>query len=114
MPANNSEFAVGHKKPLYHGTPAKLNVGDVLNPGRDGLAFGTTDLYQAHLFGSIKADQQSGKYGSPHHIYQVEPLGALETKYEGSDMPYYGSSSGMKIVKEIPCQECESLGRGQN
>lgn len=100
MGRNKGDF---HAQILYHGTPAALSPGDTVNPGREGVAFATHDLLQAHFFGGFKLPGQ----GAEHNTYEVQPIGDVETKYADSDMPYYGSREGLRVVSKVSCPHCD-------
>lgn len=75
---------------FYHGTPADLSVGDIVEPRTkrsDGnsYAWATTNVSAAL------------EWGNNQHVYVVEPLGPYE-HWNGS---IYRSLNGWRIIGEI-------------
>ena len=68
-------------------------------PGKEGVAFATPNLEEAHHYGAVKAYHQNKSW--EHSVYQVEPQGEVITKYEDSDSPYYGGTEGLKVLRKI-------------
>lgn len=87
-------------KPIFHGTPAKLSPGDVVNPNNlQKLAFATRNKNVARKF-SVR-DNVEG------HVYKVEPVSTDPEHVWEQTMKYGGgarevvSKKGFRIISHI-------------
>ena len=101
--------------PFFHGTKAKLEVGDELVPGR-GSNFQqgrvSNNIYFAGLiepavWGAELATALAG-VEERGHVYEVEPLGPFEddpnltnTRFKGNPTQSYRSRHPLRIVREV-------------
>jgi hypothetical protein len=87
-------------KPLFHGTPEKLNPGDVITPREPfKAAYATRNKDAARKF-SVRSD----KVGQ---VYQVEPVSTHPEHVWEQNMKYGGplrevlSLKGYKVLNEV-------------
>jgi hypothetical protein len=82
MPANKADF---HSQIIYHGSPAVLHPGDIIEPQRssrgDGLVWGSENPEIAKHFAQDMAWKQSGGKSDTHYVYQVEKLDPDEPRH---------------------------------
>jgi len=82
--------AVTEVKDLFHATNAKLDVGDIINPGRSGLAWANEKPNAANLLG--------------RYTYQVAPVNPADNAPHASAYPSsgsYASKTGYKIIATV-------------
>lgn len=83
--------------PLFHGTSASLNPGDVVAPRTKSIAHAAPSLITARVF--------AGKAGS---VYEVEPVDrsdvwSRQMKYTGNEHHDEAlSPSGFRVVAKVP------------
>lgn len=99
------------KGPFYHGTKAKLAIGDFLVPG--GVSNYQADLVMNHIYFTANLNGAGlaaalAKGEEKERVYQIEPTGAFEhdpnvtdKKFPGNLTRSYRSSQPLKIVAEI-------------
>lgn len=106
----NTQGEVLDKGPFFHGTKAKLNIGDLLVPQH-------TSNYQDKLSNYIyfTATLDAAKWGAElaksdlkERIYIVEPVGDFENdpnltdkKFPGNPTRSYRSNSPLKVIAEL-------------
>lgn len=121
--ANNTVESVIDNGPFFHGTKAKLNVGDLLVPNRQS---NYQDRIMNHIY--FTATLEAAKWGAElavalsntaeiqdERIYIVEPLGEFENdpnvtdkKFSGNPTRSYRSKAPLKIVGELATWERHS------
>ena len=97
--------------PFYHGTKAKLQVGETLTAGfRSNY---NPEVIMNHVYFTALKDgagfaAELAKGDGQPHVYQVEPTGDFENdpnvtdkKFPGNPTRSYRSSQPLKIVAEI-------------
>ena len=106
MTRSNAEFAAG----LFHGTPEKFNVGDVILPATalgkpkyydNDKAWATPDADYAAEIGDIRANKTRavGAQPNPSYVYAVSPIEGDESVVtEGKKV---SSDKGFRVVKRI-------------
>jgi hypothetical protein len=90
---------------LFHGTHAKLNPGDIINP-TERPGYGGAYAFATDNHGAAKAFA-TDKEGNKGNIYHVEPLDPEEIS---QPMPIKGfkygnevvSTKGFKVIKRVP------------
>jgi hypothetical protein len=99
------------KGPFYHGTKAKLSIGDFLTAGYNSNY--KSDLLMNHIYftalvngAGLAASLAKGE--GPEHVYIVEPSGTFENdpnvtnkKFPGNPTRSYRTSAPLKIVGEV-------------
>jgi hypothetical protein len=103
---SNAEFAAG----LFHGSPEKFNVGDVILPGTalgkpkyydNDRAWATPDADYAAAIGDIRASRKRavGAPPNPSYVYEVSPIEGDESVVtEGEKV---SSKKGFRVVKQV-------------
>lgn len=99
--------------PFYHGTAAKLEVGDLLTPGfnsnyqKDRTM---NHIYFSSTVASLAAQMAAALTGSRGrgHVYVVEPTGPFEDdpnvtnkKFPGNPTKSYRSRHPLRIIREL-------------
>jgi rifampin ADP-ribosylating transferase len=100
---------------FYHGTKARLNIGDLLSPGRGSnfvdrklshIYFSAT--LEAATWGAELARDPEGQEGARGRIYLVEPTGAFEDdpnltdkKFPGNVTASYRSRDPLRVIGEV-------------
>lgn len=104
--------------PFFHGTKAKLNIGDLLEPqflsnyqDKKSNHIYFTATINAAKWGAELAKDRDGS-DSKERIYIVEPLGEFENdpnvtdkRFPGNPTRSYRSKSPLKIVAELASWE---------
>ncbi|QTD42790.1 NAD(+)--rifampin ADP-ribosyltransferase [Sporosarcina sp. Te-1] len=103
--------------PFFHGTKAKLEIGDLLEP----LHFSnyqdkkSNHIYFTATLDAAKWGAELAKSNSKERIYIVEPLGDFENdpnltdkRFPGNPTRSYRSTSPLKIVAELGTWERHS------
>ena len=108
-----------HLGPMFHGTPYTLNEGDIVEPRKDNThAYATTSLEYAQnhadkreaaersratrdLRGPATEERENIYKSLEAKVYQVEPVGGVETTGNGEDKGNVMSTSGFKVVKRV-------------
>ena len=104
--------------PFFHGTKAKLNIGDLLEPQflsnyqeKKSNHINFTATLNAAKWGAELAKDRDGS-DSKERIYIVEPLGDFENdpnvtdkRFPGNPTRSYRSKSPLKIVAELASWE---------
>jgi rifampin ADP-ribosylating transferase len=101
--------------PFFHGTTAKLAVGEFLTAGRQSNyrreivmnhIYFTAGIAGAGLAAEIAAELADGQ--TIPRVYEVEPTGAFENdpnvtdkKFPGNPTRSYRSSAPLRVVREI-------------
>lgn len=114
---NPSPHATYVGQPLYHGTFARLAVGDILTPagevdGRthdasnEQVVYATPNLGVAGGFAemALSSERAYEVDDSPSpHVYRVEPLNPddLEPDWEGNDERDFQSPSGYRVLEVV-------------
>ena len=96
--------------PFFHGTKAKLEIGDLLEP----LYFSnyqdkkSNHIYFTATLEAAKWGAELAKSNSKERIYIVEPLGDFENdpnvtdkRFPGNPTRSYRSTSPLKIIAEL-------------
>jgi hypothetical protein len=107
---------------LYHGTLHPFNIGDVVEPRNSDYAYATPDVEYAlnHVDRAIHsraweaAKRANPTYNTPggkqfHEwaaeqepkVFQVEPLGEVESTGFGDDKGNVMSTAGFRVVKRV-------------
>lgn len=109
--ASNFKYNISDLGPFYHGTKAKLNIGDLLTPG--GYSNYQTELKMNHIYFTANLNGAGlaaalAKGEDKERVYQILPLGNFENdpnvtdkKFPGNPTRSYRSESPLKIIKEI-------------
>lgn len=97
--------------PWFHGSPEKLEVGDILHPGtaknyeydddwkpREGWVFMDLDARRAKMWAGQAARQRQMPHDAPTYVYHVEPLD--EGPWPWNESPYMGYASPRARVVE--------------
>lgn len=97
--------------PWFHGSPEKLEVGDILHPGtaknyeydddwkpREGWVFMDLDPRRAKMWAGLAAQQRQMPHDAPTYVYHVEPLD--EGPWPWNESPYMGYASPRARVVE--------------
>ena len=99
--------------PFYHGTAAKLEVGDLLIPGQpSNYQKGriSNNIYFSSTVASLAAQMAAALTGAPGrgHVYIVEPTGPFEDdpnvtnkRFPGNPTKSYRSRHPLRIVGEV-------------
>ena len=103
--------------PFFHGTKAKLDIGDLLEP----LHFSnyqdkkSNHIYFTATLEAAKWGAELAKSNSKERIYIVEPLGDFENdpnltdkRFPGNPTRSYRSTSPLKIIAELGSWERHS------
>lgn len=103
--------------PFFHGTKAKLEIGDLLEP----LHFSnyqdkkSNHIYFTATLDAAKWGAELAKSNSKERIYIVEPLGDFDNdpnltdkRFPGNPTRSYRSTSPLKIVAELGSWERHS------
>ena len=103
--------------PFFHGTKAKLEIGDLLEP----LHFSnyqdkkSNHIYFTATLEAAKWGAELAKSNSKERIYIVEPLGDFENdpnltdkRFPGNPTRSYRSTSPLKIIAELGSWERHS------
>jgi rifampin ADP-ribosylating transferase len=99
--------------PFYHGTAARLEVGDLLSPGfgsnyQEGRI--SNHIYFSSMVASLAAQMAAALTGSGGrgHVYLVEPTGPFEDdpnvtnkRFPGNPTRSYRSRHPLRIVGEV-------------
>ena len=97
---------------FYHGTKAKLKVGDLIAPGH-GANFGNLDRATTYVYltGTLDAATWGAELArgeGPGRIYVVEPTGTIEDdpnltdrKFPGNPTKSYRSREPLRIIEEL-------------
>ena len=106
----NTQRDVLDKGPFFHGTKAKLNIGDLLVPQhtsnyQDKLS---NYIYFTATLDAAKWGAELAKSDSKERIYLVEPVGDFENdpnltdkRFPGNPTRSYRSKSPLKIIAEL-------------
>ena len=84
MGRNNSDFSAG----LFHGSDHEFNEGDMVNPGKDGDAWASTNK-------SVAAGYGANVYAVEHQGDAVRFPGALKK------FGIHSSRTGYKVIKKV-------------
>ena len=103
--------------PFFHGTKAKLDIGDLLEP----LHFSnyqdkkSNHIYFTATLEAAKWGAELAKSNSKERIYIVEPLGDFENdpnltdkRFPGNPTRSYRSTSPLKVIAELGSWERHS------
>jgi len=92
--------------PLYHGTSAQLQPGDLVSAGHPGNFV----RRMKHVYVS-DAPERSHQYGGT--VYEVTPTGPIGHRRDARpEQGYYASEWPMKVVRLVPTEEyADRLGR---
>lgn len=82
MGRNNNDFSKG----LFHGSSHAFEPKDIVNPGKDGVAWASTNPDVAQEYGE--------------HLHEVEPLDDI-TRHSGAAKEFgiYYSKAGYRVTK---------------
>lgn len=103
--------------PFFHGTKAKLNIGDLLEPQNlsNYQNKKSNYIYFTATLNAAKWGAELATSDSKERIYIVEPLGAFENdpnltdkRFPGNPTRSYRSKSPLKIVTELGTWERHS------
>ncbi|MBG9783342.1 NAD(+)--rifampin ADP-ribosyltransferase [Shouchella lehensis] len=106
----NGEKHVLDPGPFFHGTKAKLNVGDLLEPLYVSNYQDKTSnhIYFTATLDAAKWGAELAKSDSKERIYIVEPLGNFENdpnltdkRFPGNPTRSYRSKSPLKVIAEL-------------
>lgn len=87
--------------PMFHGSPHKFSVGDVVTPQRHDEAYATSDPDSASNFGAVEGYRQTNLKSSEHKVFRVEPVDPSDVSVEKVyGAKHYKSKSGFKVVGE--------------
>jgi hypothetical protein len=96
--------------PFYHGTKAKLRLGDLLVPGHTSN-FGDRLANHVYLTATLDAAVWGAELAEGEgqgRIYQVEPLGPVEDdpnltdqRFEGNPTRSYRTREAVRVVGEV-------------
>jgi hypothetical protein len=109
--STNENYKVLDSGPFYHGTKAKLNIGDLLTPGY-GSNYGEKKkanyVYLTATLDAAKWGAELAVGEEPGRIYIVEPLGFIENdpnltdkRFPGNPTRSYRSQEPLKVVEEV-------------
>ena len=105
------------KGPIFHGTKAELNVGDLLKPNNlsNYQNKKSNYIYFTATLDAAKWGAELAKSNSKERIYLVEPLGEFENdpnltdkKFPGNPTRSYRSKYPLKIIAELSSWERHS------
>lgn len=104
---------------LFHGTPVKLNVGDVISPrshgAHDNVNYGVNPTYgeETENYAYATNDLEEAKHFGGHEgtVYRVEPIGDVKSRRlykslpegappEAKNIKEYLSTTGFKVIGE--------------
>ncbi|ALV22458.1 NAD(+)--rifampin ADP-ribosyltransferase [Carnobacterium antarcticum] len=103
--------------PFFHGTKAKLEIGDMLEPLRSSNYQDKKSnyIYFTATLDAAKWGAELAKAKSKERIYIVEPLGDFENdpnltdkRFPGNPTRSYRSKSPLKIIAELSSWERHS------
>ncbi|GEN82818.1 rifampin ADP-ribosyl transferase [Sporosarcina luteola] len=106
----NDNKSILDRGPFFHGTKAKLEIGDLLEPL---YASNYQDKKSNHIYFTATLDAakwgaELAKSNSKERIYIVEPLGDFENdpnvtdkRFPGNPTRSYRSTSPLKIIAEL-------------
>ena len=103
--------------PFFHGTKAKLEIGDLLEPlhGSNYQDRKSNHIYFTATLEAAKWGAELAKSTSKERIYIVEPLGDFENdpnltdkRFPGNPTRSYRSTSPLKIIAELGSWERHS------
>ena len=109
--ANSFTDDPSDKGPFYHGTKAKLQIGDLLTPG--GSSNYTPDLIMNHIYFTALVNGAGlaaalAKGDGRERVYIVAPTGSFENdpnvtdkKFPGNPTRSYRSQAPLKILGEV-------------
>lgn len=111
MAARNANFK---SSALYHGTTHPFEIGDTVKSMHGDPAYATYDLSYAENHADLREMHEYSKAtisGKPEDhakaalitgkVFQVEPLGELQSTGMGDDKGNVMSYAGFKVVKRI-------------
>jgi hypothetical protein len=113
---NNKNDVLDHG-PFFHGTKAKLNIGDLLEPQHlsNYQDKKSNYIYFTATLDAAKWGAELATSNSKERIYIVEPLGDFENdpnvtdkRFPGNPTRSYRSKSPLKIVAELSSWERHS------
>lgn len=90
--------------PLFHGTRAELEPGDVITPRTKKVAHASPHAATARVFAGGTKAVRAGE----GHVYEVEPLDQEQTwsqqmKYTGRETHYETvSTAGFRVKRRLP------------
>jgi hypothetical protein len=114
MNDNKNDLDLG---PFFHGTKAKLNIGDLLEPQHlsNYQDKKSNYIYFTATLDAAKWGAELATSKSQERIYIVEPLGDFENdpnltdkKFPGNPTRSYRSKSPLKIIAELRSWERHS------
>ncbi|QKS70301.1 NAD(+)--rifampin ADP-ribosyltransferase [Paenalkalicoccus suaedae] len=103
--------------PFFHGTKAKLNIGDLLEPQyvSNYQEKKSNHIYFTATLDAAKWGAELAKTDAKERIYIVEPLGEFENdpnvtdkRFPGNPTRSYRSKQPLKIVAELGAWERHS------
>ena len=106
----NTQRDVLDKGPFFHGTKAKLNIGNLLVPQHTSNYQDKTSnyIYFTATLDAAKWGAELAKSDSTERIYLVEPMGDFENdpnltdkRFPGNPTRSYRSKSPLKIIAEL-------------
>ena len=106
----NTQRDVLDKGPFFHGTKAKLNIGDLLVPQHTSNYQDKTSnyIYFTATLDAAKWGAELAKSYSTERIYLVEPMGDFENdpnltdrRFPGNPTRSYRSNSPLKVIAEL-------------
>ena len=113
----NDQTDVLDRGPFFHGTKAKLHIGDLLEPQHlsNYQDKKSNYIYFTATLEAAKWGAELAKSSSKERIYIVEPLGEFENdpnvtdkRFPGNLTRSYRSKSPLKIVAELGSWERHS------
>lgn len=113
----NDQTDVLDRGPFFHGTKAKLQIGDLLEPQylSNYQDKKSNYIYFTATLEAAKWGAELAKSSSKERIYIVEPLGEFENdpnvtdkRFPGNPTRSYRSKSPLKIVAELGSWERHS------
>lgn len=113
----NDQTDVLDRGPFFHGTKAKLQIGDLLEPQHlsNYQDKKSNYIYFTATLEAAKWGAELAKSSSKERIYIVEPLGEFENdpnvtdkRFPGNPTRSYRSKSPLKIVAELGSWERHS------
>jgi hypothetical protein len=113
----NDNTNVLNHSPFFHGTKAKLNIGDLLEPQHlsNYQDKKSNYIYFTATLDAAKWGAELATSKSQERIYIVEPLGDFENdqnltdkKFPGNPTRSYRSKSPLKIIAELSSWETHS------
>lgn len=113
----NDNKSILDRGPFFHGTKAKLEIGDLLEPlylsnYQDKIS---NHIYFTATLDAAKWGAELAKSNSKERIYIVDPLGDFENdpnvtdkRFPGNPTRSYRSTSPLKIIAELGSWEKHS------